>query len=501
MTWQEFKTDVLTFMLVDADRLGTTTFRDNIIRQAVIDMQRCVETYRLGHETVFDTDDLIVNGQASQGQLPDQANLRDSYVITVGNRCKQYQLQQYPWSNRNDLICGNMRMHRGQGWFAIDPQALTFLAWPAIREGEAIQLFWDGQKLSFQDSDTVPFGEAAAFAAHHMLQAYFEKNVNHDIKAFGVEMALFNKFKAKCYIDENDRKRLKESSETASNVAACKPCCTPANPETTDTPALVEFVAFGASGESPLDNTEDVAELVKNIDPDFIVHLGNTNYPSGSSVTLPDYLTKWYWGYIQTENWIQSWGPVDDGTDSGQPLLDLLTWIAEFNSDKRYYNIVKGHAEFFVIHSGISDGTPDDPDGITFNSTQGAWIQAAMAASGARWKIPVFKRSGYTSDVVNYPGSAVMAAWPLKDWGADVVINAGGNNYERLLIDGLPIINIGLGGATRTDFNPAPVSGSQFRYNAQFGVVKGAVTETTLQLNMIGLNNAVIDNLLLVKPT
>lgn len=502
MTWQEWKETVATFLLVDADRLGTETFREGLYRQSVIDMQRVVETYRIGHETIYDTDDLVIDGMASQGALPAGANLRDAYIIEVGTKCHIRPLKQWPWSNRNDLVCGRVRYEERQGWMVIDPQAINFTVWPKVEEGKAVQIFWDGQKLEFEDDEEVPFGEAAAFAASHFLTAYFELRVNHDKAGFDREMGLFNLNKGKVFLDEKARLRLKNQDPTPQAGNVCRPCGWPTDvPPEPDDDETIEFVAFGDSGEVPLTHTEEVAQLVKGLEPDFVLHLGDTNYPMGSATTIYDYLKKHYWGYIEKEDWIQAWGNHDDETDSGAPLMALFPTIEEINEGKRYYNIVKGHAEFFIVHSGISDVDPDEPDGILYDSVQAQWIWDAMVASSARWKIVVMHRPRYTSDILYTPGSPVMQAWNLLGAGADLVLSGHGHNYERgLEATGLPWQVCGMGGATLRDFG-AITNGSQVRYNTFNGVLNISISRNRLQSDLVIVKNRqVIDSLVLTKP-
>lgn len=499
MTWLEWKSAVISYLLVDANRLGTETFRNNLLRQVAMDLQESIPQFRIGHESVFDSDDLVINGAASEGKLPPEANLKDSFIVKVGNKCRISPLEQYPWSNRNDLVCGRVRSMGGKSYMAINPNGTDFLVWPRISDAYALQLFWDGQRLEFDDSEEVPFTEQSTFCASRYLQSYFERIVNHDLRAAEVEMLDYRKKKGQLFIQQKERVMLKDDPIGAVQPnRACLPgCCPNLDPEIRPLDQI-QFAAFADSGQVPLDETQKVATLVNGWEPDFIVHIGDTNYPNGSELTVVDYFKEFYWGYIQRQKWIQAWGNHDDDTDSGAPLMDILPWIADYNSGKRYYQIVTGPVTHFIVHSGISDANPDEPDGITAGSVQGQYIQQALQDSSNFWNIVWLHRPPYTSDVLYTPGSPVMR-WPFKDWGADLVVSGHGHNYERCLVDGLQYVVAGLGGALKRGFG-AVTTGSQVRYNSKHGSLLFDVTQERLQMNFINTDGTVIDTLILTKP-
>jgi len=56
------------------------------IRLGVIDLQSRVEMYRVGQSTIFNTEDFTLLGAASQGNMPEGAQITDAYFrqITSG---------------------------------------------------------------------------------------------------------------------------------------------------------------------------------------------------------------------------------------------------------------------------------------------------------------------------------------------------------------------------------------------------------------------------------
>lgn len=72
------------------------------------------------------------------------------------------------------------------------------------------------------------------------------------------------------------------------------------------------------------------------------------------------------------------------------------------------------------------------PSAFVEQATQGAWLQARLAASTATWKIVIFHHPPYNSA----PGAATsqyeFLRWPFQAWGATAVITGHVHNYERL---------------------------------------------------------------------
>lgn len=471
---------------------------DATITQGAIDLEQFIEVYKEGHENVYQADDLTIEGSCSVGALPAGAQIQDIYVATTGTPCIRAPYVQYDWENRFDLICGNPRIYNCNKFIAIDPQAKTFMAYPVVRNDQYVSLFWNGLKETFADGDEVPFGQKAAEAiADYTLREIYAKpprsdrllSQKFDISYRGKRRLLFAEKRAEGRINFSKQSQMPRTG-------SCQTCFS-AVPDDTD----IEVVLFGDSGEAPLDNTLAVATLVKDLDPDMVIHLGDTNYPDGDPITQTDNFQNPYRMFIAEKMRIV-WGNHDlteaEGGQYGKYLLDLFPAIAAMNSGKLYYQFVLGQVQFFVINSGFSDADPREPDGILFNQVQGVWLQAALSGSSSVWKVVLWHRPPWTSDVNYTPGSPVMQAWPLKTWGADLLMSGHGHNYERFLVDQFPSLVAGLGGATKRAFG-AVANGSQFRYTDAYGVLKLTANSTTLQVSFINTDKTTVDRLMLTK--
>jgi 3',5'-cyclic AMP phosphodiesterase CpdA len=246
----------------------------------------------------------------------------------------------------------------------------------------------------------------------------------------------------------------------------------------------VDFVAVGDTGTTDAGG-DSVANLIKGLEPDFILFLGDICHNAGAETLLDAQYTQKYGGFTPLDAY-PAWGNHDLESASGGlwggPLLDLFAAKPELAAGKFYYNFTKGPCEIFVLNSGYNLGDPREPDGITAASVQAAWLQAALAASSAPWKIVACHIAPYCSDSTH--GSTAYMQWPFLAWGASLVLSGHSHVYERLVVGGLPYLVTGLGGKSKHNWG-ATVAGSQKRYNALYGVVRVTATEARLQCRFI----------------
>lgn len=504
MTWNEFTTIIHGLVTVDARRLGIATGRNNfldlMIRQAVLEVQSFIDFYKQGHETTYGADDLTQMNMASAGVLPPDCEPLDCYHARVGKPCARQPIWPYDWQNRNDLVCGSAKVFNNQFWMAIDPAGKGFLTYPRVDDDHQLILTYNGLKLEFEDADQVPFDEEMALAIAEFCKAKVSREVDHDIGLHDSYLKTYLIKRRELFANAKTRTSLnwlRPSLQPDPMCANQRFVCQQAN--TLCSKELVrrgtcEFIAFGNSGEpTTIANTIAVANLVKSLEPDFIIHLGNVDYPAGDPVTLQDNFIKFYSQFLPDKLYL-AWGDKDFATDGGVALLQLLSTVSVLNGGKKYYDWVDptNRVHFFVLNSGNASGG-GEPDGFASNSIQGQFIQERIEAS-TLWNIVFVHKSPYTSDVVNAYGNTVMR-WPFKDWGAHMVISAGGNNYERILVDTVPYIVSGLGGAPKTGFASPTVTGSQYRYNTMFGALYVTADDERLQVTFYDILGNIVDSL------
>jgi hypothetical protein len=250
---------------------------------------------------------------------------------------------------------------------------------------------------------------------------------------------------------------------------------------------------FGVAGQPEA----DVAKLVKGWNPDFIITTGDNNYFSGRASSIDNNIGQYYQEFIfpyhgsfgagSTANrFFPSLGNHDWETSGAKPYLDYFT----LPGNERYYEFAWGPVHFFVI-----DSDDREPDGVTSTSPQSQWLQGALAASAAPWKIVYFHHPPYTS---GYRGSHAWMQWPYETWGADVVLTGHAHVYERVIRSGFPYIVNGLGGAGIHTFK-TPIRGSELRYNSDYGAMLVQADSSRMTLSFSTRTGKVIDTYVLDK--
>lgn len=514
MTWLEFKTLVRDQLPIDSPRYNVgqvatgVSYIDRKIRIAALEIQELIPFYQQGHTTVWGVDDVDEQGFASHGFIPENCTMVSAEVRTTGTPCRKRPVGPYPYERFTDLTCGSPVSIGCEVMLAVDRHIREFWLYPKLQESttQTWELFmvWDGKKIDFADGDTVPFDEEMAAVISEYVKWKIELEVNRDVQMAREWEKAFLVGRSKLHATASAKRSMKSISTDPSQGHTCYATCGSGG-ATQPGDGAIEFMAFGDFGDDSA-NELAVSTLVKGMAPDFLVFLGDILYPDGTQALVEDRLLKYYDQYVPALSY-PIWGnhdlETDEGSGYGAALGTVYPAILALNSGKFYYNFVMGAAaevtvEFFMLNSGYTDADPREADGITAASVQGLWLQAALAASTADWKIVCLHRPPWCSDTVHYPGSADMR-WPFKTWGADLLLAGHGHNYERLLVGSLPIIVSGLGGSTKRAFNAVAATGSQFRYYAKYGALKVTAAADRLQCVFFDTDRNMIDNVTYTK--
>ncbi len=536
MQWLDFKLAVADLITVDSDRLGVETYIDRLTRLAVGEIQRLIPAYRIGHETIYTEEDLTDDGFASLGELPADAYISELYHVKVGSKCVSRPLYPWDYNNRRDLTCGVVDIGCSTNWFryTTDPQMRKLWVYPRITSGYQVKLVWDGRKTSFEDTDETPFDEQCTLVVAEYLKMKIAREVDRDLKMATDYERTWRQGLTRLDVDIKsrwyDRSRKSKSHYAASNLNPCTQCgcttntcgcdCQPVTVvalidtagytcgdntcgtacSTIELPEM-EWVMFGDSGEDAyMPSTVAVATAVKAINPQFIIHLGDTNYPSGRASGLQDHLLNPYFAYI-ADNFYAAFGNHDLETGYGMPLYSRLPLLGEligddnFSSKQLWYQFSRGNVRFFVLNTGLND----DDDDVQFDA-QVAWLQAAIEGASDQWKVVVMHRPAYTSDTNNHPGSTLWRL-PFGTWGASMVIAGHSHNYERFEpeTDQIPYLNCGLGGAEIRGFHSPIEDDSQYRYNSTNAFLHFTATSTKLQASLTTSDGFIVDRVILEK--
>jgi tartrate-resistant acid phosphatase type 5 len=251
---------------------------------------------------------------------------------------------------------------------------------------------------------------------------------------------------------------------------------------------------FAVIGDYGMANAAElaVANLVKSWNPDFIITVGDNNYPNGASSMIDENVGQYFHEFIapyvgtygpgaETNRFFPSLGNHDWDARGARPYLQYFS----LPGNERYYDFVIGMLHFFALDSDRSE-----PDGATSDSIQGQWLQRQIAASNACWQLVFFHHPAFSSGA--HHGSSVWMQWPFAAWGADVVLTGHDHTYERIVVDGLPYFVNGLGGGPITNFT-SPLPGSQIRYNGNFGAMLVTATSTTISYQFIAVDGTIVD--------
>ncbi|HEX8515981.1 MAG TPA: metallophosphoesterase [Bacteroidia bacterium] len=258
------------------------------------------------------------------------------------------------------------------------------------------------------------------------------------------------------------------------------------------------FAVIGDYGFSGPDEAA-VANLVKSWQPEYILTVGDNNYPDGLASTIDNNVGRYYHDYIHpytgsfgqgaaVNKFFPTPGNHDYNTPGAQPYYQYFT----LPGNERYYDFIKGDVHFFALNSDTME-----IHGTSATSQQAIWLKNKLAASTSKWKVVYFHHAPFCSDQVH--GSTAYINWPFQLWGADAVISGHSHVYERVMKNGFAYMVVGLGGHSKYSMIPTPVAGSVKRYNGNFGAMQVEVKTDTLRFKFYDVNNNLIDNYPLIK--
>ena len=211
-TWAEFKEEVLKLLPLDRKRIGETTatgdtasdFLNSLMVQAVIQLQRVIPSFRTNHETIYYPEDMVREGMACRISKPPQSAFRDLSLFRINEdeTVDRHQGVPYSWANRFDLVNGAVPSNDSDAHYSIEPSGATLYVYP-MPENECwlVSLFWNGQKVDFDDEEKVPFSQAAALAVSYFVKANTSMEIEDGVSAAEKYLKLFGDEKTRLYID------------------------------------------------------------------------------------------------------------------------------------------------------------------------------------------------------------------------------------------------------------------------------------------------------------
>jgi hypothetical protein len=212
-------------------------------------------------------------------------------------------------------------------------------------------------------------------------------------------------------------------------------------------------LSVAAVGDLCGSNCNRTADLVSANDPSLVLTLGDDAYPRGTS---NDFRTKYD----------PSWGTFRAMTEPAPGNHEYETRNASgyrdyfgFSSTERLYRSFDYGGWHFVQYNTEQ-----------MNTAQINWIRSDLAANATQCEIAYGHKPRWSSGEHGSP-TRLGGLWnTLAAANVDIVLNGHDHDYERIYRDGVREFVVGTGGKSLNAFG-RPDPGSQFRYNANYGVL------------------------------
>ena len=262
----------------------------------------------------------------------------------------------------------------------------------------------------------------------------------------------------------------------------------------------ITFVAFGDYGDNN-ENERQVADLVHNLNPDFIITTGDNNYPNGSVRTIVKNIGKYYGNYIYNydapsnqqcygmaqfegkNRFFPTLGNHDyTGIQGRIPYLNYFT----LPGNEIYYDFIWGPVHFYALDSDIG------------HLEQKAWFEEKLAISTEVFNVVYFHHSPYST---GSHGNNSLMQWDYA--GVDLVLSGHDHIYERHT----PIDNsnpsyivTGLGGRKKRECGVKPMTSNQFNsfcYDGDYGTLYITATDSMMKIQFLNTSQDLIDEFVL----
>ena len=326
------------------------------------------------------------------------------------------------------------------GIYTIDPSAKRLLVAPWLQSYEALVVEWDGIKRSWTDDDIV--SDNPDFLRLIRLWIAQEWGRTWSAADLQVRVTTYREELADHVITCERSKHLPAESrgnEEGQEIATYYGHY----PEDVTVPSIAQetTVALAFVGDTGLGSTDPatvaVAQAIVAAEPSAAFIVGDAHYPGPSiAESISPYRT-----LLDESRLYVALGNHDLDGDAGEAVLDAVS----NPGNGRYFNVVVGDVEVFVINSGLdSNGDVAEPDGVVAGSKQWAAIRSMVARSCARWKIAILHHPPFTSGQRYSPGIEEIR-W-ASDLEVHAVIAGHSHQYERGEWRGRPHFIVGTGG-------------------------------------------------------
>lgn len=184
MLWSDFKAAVRVNMTSYASIQGIQSWIDSLIVGGAVDIQKSISEYQGGHEQVLAATDLVSDGYAMRGTVPN-GHWTGARVVkwdlteNALDRSNYNVCHQVSWRMAHDMRSG--LVDDGITRLAVEPMRGQFLITPPLNDETRLVLEWEGVKRSFADNDETKFDEEVALAVADYVLQFVVRRVDHDI--------------------------------------------------------------------------------------------------------------------------------------------------------------------------------------------------------------------------------------------------------------------------------------------------------------------------------
>jgi hypothetical protein len=218
-TWTQFMATVDEHLSVDANRRGLEDFRERTMRNAVVDLQRHIPSYQIGHTTTYTATDLDEIEHAMLGNFPEGCIPSAFYIYSTKvdsenvahPDCNRNRLDFWPWEARQHLICNehDRRLYA----YAVSPQRKEFVIHPILNDETELLLVWQGLKINFVGADVVPWPEEAAEAVAAYVKWRILLEIDKNPQLAQAQYLIFKNARGDLYLDERNKQSAEKPDE------------------------------------------------------------------------------------------------------------------------------------------------------------------------------------------------------------------------------------------------------------------------------------------------
>jgi uncharacterized protein (TIGR03437 family) len=275
----------------------------------------------------------------------------------------------------------------------------------------------------------------------------------------------------------------------------------------TPAPGAFTFLAFGDSGLGTQEQ-RTISDLMAAEHPDFVIHVGDIAYESGTFEQFTANYFEYYWTLMRRVPFFPVPGNHEYYSLGAAPYMALnpaSTDTIPPSGRGRYYSFDWGDVHFAALDSNVLDLTVSPGDMMD-------WLEADLQASAARWKIAYFHHLPYPiSHHLDDPVCAAVRTLfvpVLERNGVQLVLDGHEHTYERTLpmrgdvavTSGRAITYVTTGGGGGI---PHPVAPAPFLATAAavFHYLRVEADASQITIHAIGQDGKEFDHLVLTLPS